>query len=64
MAEHRFKVGQVVRTRKSVALNTSKGDYEVRHLLPPLIDGKPLYRIRHKTNGTDHVVGQSEIKKP
>lgn len=63
MAEHKFKVGQIVRAKKCSAENTGQGAYEVRHLLPPIIEGKPLYRIRHKMKGTDHVVGQAEIKK-
>ena len=56
---HRFKVGQLVRTRGRNA-DRSSGIYEIVRLLPPKPDGTPQYRVRGAEG--ERVLGEHEIE--
>ena len=61
LMSHRFKVGQLVRTRGRNA-DRSSGIYEIVRLLPPGPDGIPQYRVRGPDRG-ERVLGEHEIEK-
>ena len=57
---HKFKVGQLVRTRGRNRDRTS-GIYEIVRLLPPGPDGIPQYRVRGEDRG-ERVFSEHEIQ--
>jgi hypothetical protein len=59
---HRFHVHQLVRLRVLLLDKARNGLHEIVRLLPPAIDGMPLYRIKSATEGTERVVTQDEIE--
>ncbi len=73
MAEHRFRVGDLVRVQGSVckqpsagatnvvALNRSSGIHQVTRLLPGPLDAEPLYQVRAGSAEREHVVKESEL---
>jgi hypothetical protein len=73
MAEHRYRVGDLVRVQVSVskqpnargsnivALNRSSGIHEVTRLLPAPSGGEPLYQVRGSNGQPDRVVRESEL---
>lgn len=73
MAEHRFRVGELVRVQVSVsaqpgagrtnvvALNRSSGIHEVTRLLPVRWDAEPLYQVKGSGGQRERVIRESEI---
>jgi hypothetical protein len=73
MAEHRFRVGDLVRVQVSisqqpnagtanvVALNRSSGIHEVTRLLPTQSGAEPLYQVRGSGGQRERVVRESEL---
>ena len=45
MAKHKFRIGDLVELKQSIAVNAPRGPYEVVRLLPES-GGVPIYRIR------------------
>ncbi len=72
MSEHRFHVGDLVRTQFSVSTSIGEtfmdavagerlaGIYEVSKLLPELANGEPQYRIR-RVGEPERVVRESQL---
>ena len=73
MAEHRFRLGDLVRVQVSitkqlnaeatnvVSLSRSSGIHEVTRLLPMSRDGEPLYQVRGGGGQRERVVRESEL---
>ena len=73
MAEHRFRVGDLVRVQGSISkqpdawaanvvtLSRSSGIHEVTRLLPLSLDGEPLYQVRGSGGQRERVVRESEL---
>lgn len=61
MAEHRFKVGQIVRA-KETSFNLPHGQFRVLRLLPSTAAGVPLYCIKSEAEMVERVVEQHEIE--
>ncbi len=73
MAEHRYRVGDLVRVQVSVgrqpnargsnivALNRSSGIHEVTRLLPAPSGGEPLYQVRGSGGQRESVVSESQL---
>jgi len=59
---HRFHIHQLVRLKVLLLDKTRNGIHEIVRLLPPAIDGVPLYRIKSATEGTERVVTEDEIE--
>lgn len=59
---HRFHVHQLVRLKVLLFDKSRNGVHEIVRLLPPSMDGVPLYRIKSATEGTERVVTQNEIE--
>ena len=59
---HRFQVHQLVRLRVLLFDKSRNGIHEIVRLLPPAMDGVPLYRIKSATEGTERVVTEGEIE--
>ena len=60
MAEHKFKVGQVVDVRASLFGATPPGPYEVTRQLPPTGMANQ-YRVKSHKNGQERVVREDDI---
>lgn len=73
MAEHRFRVGDLVRVWVSVSTQPSEGAidviaknhisglYEVTRLLPELPSGEPQYRVKGCSGQGERVVRESQL---
>ena len=73
MAEHRFRVGDLVRVQVSisqqpnagtanvVALNRSSGIHEVTRLLPTRSGSEPLYQVKGSGGQRERVLRESEL---
>ena len=73
MAEHRYRVGDLVRVQVSVskqpnargsnivALNRSSGIHEVTRLLPAPSGGEPLYQVRGSGGQRESVVSEGQL---
>ena len=73
MAEHHFRVGDLVRVWVSVSARPGEGVvdatakdhisgiYEVIHLLSALPNGEPRYRIRGRSSQRECVVQESQL---
>ncbi len=73
MAEHRFRVGDLVRVQVSartqlgagttniVTFNRSSGIHEVTRLLPAPSGGEPLYQVRGSGGQRESVVSESQL---
>jgi hypothetical protein len=59
---HRFHLHQLVRLKVLLLDKSRNGIHEIVRLLPPAMDGLPLYRIKSATEGTERVVTQNEIE--
>ena len=61
MAEHKFRIGQVVQFVPGRGIEQSaKGRYTIVRLLPP--EGNaPQYRIKNKTDGHERMVREGEL---
>jgi hypothetical protein len=73
MAEHRFKVGDLVRVQVSISkqpdaetanvatLSRSSGIHKVTRLLLMSLDGEPLYQVRGSGGQRESVVRESQL---
>lgn len=60
MAEHKFRVGQVVVAQENLFGVTPPGPYEVTRLLPPT-GMSNQYRVKSLKNGHERVVREDDI---
>ena len=58
---HKFNIGQLVRLKRRGPESSRTGVYEVVRLVPPDVDGVPVYRIKDVT-GRERAVRESEIE--
>ncbi len=59
---HKFNIGQLVRMKRLPVEGNPRGVYEVIRLVPPDVDGVPVYRIKDVT-GRERAVRESEVEK-
>jgi hypothetical protein len=61
MAEHKYRVGQMVQFMPARGVEQSaKGRYTIVRLLP-LEGNTPQYRIKNKTDGHERMVREAEL---
>ena len=63
MADHRYRLGQLVRLTRSFPDRTSSGPYEIIRLLPETPDGEPHYRVKG-SDKVERAVGESQLARP
>lgn len=73
MAEHRFKVGDLVRVQVGISLKPAKGSldavtcnrpssiHEVTRLLPSMGNGEPQYLIKGCAGQPERIIGESQL---
>jgi hypothetical protein len=57
--DHRFQIGQLVRSRAKLLENT--GIYEILRQLPSGPDGEPLYRVKAASGPVQRVVREADL---
>lgn len=60
---HKFKISDLVRIRTSAALSGPRGVCEVTRLLPPGIDGEPLYYVKSVQDGLTRAILEHQLTK-
>lgn len=63
MADHRYKLGQLVSLSRPFPDRTAAGEFEILRLLPESVDGEPRYRVRGNDK-TERAVGESQLIEP
>ena len=58
MAKHKFRIGDLVELKQSIAVNAPRGPYEVVRLLPES-GGVPIYRIRSSFDNHERVADET-----
>jgi hypothetical protein len=62
LLKHKFRIGNVVELKQSIALRAPRGPYDVVRLLPES-GGVPIYRIKSGVDDHERVVDETQLKR-